>query len=56
MDNTERKITEVCAGNLPFNSKMKMLVVLEAEIVSQYASGLTEVKPIHLLTPDDLID
>lgn len=56
MDEIEQRIEKVCSSNLPYEMKIKGLVALEASIETQYASGLTQVKPISLMTPDDLLD
>lgn len=40
--------------NVPFEKKMHMLEKLEPIIEEAYALGMTQVKPVRLVTADDI--
>ena len=48
-------ITLIMRSDTPYEKTMEMLEVLEPSIEAAYALGLTQVKPVSLMTADDLV-
>lgn len=55
MDAAQKFISSVLATNWSHESKMTTLVRLEPTIESLYSLGKTAVKPVSLMTADDLV-
>jgi len=54
-DMTAIDIQNILNADVSFESKMLNLLCMEHQIEQEYAMGLTRVKPISLLEPEDLI-
>jgi hypothetical protein len=48
-------ITLIMRSDMPYERRMEMLEVLEPSIEAAYALGQTQVKPVGLMTADDLV-
>lgn len=54
-DVIQERIEAILCSNDTHESKMLQLEALEPTICDHYARGLTQVKPVHLMTEDDLV-
>ena len=54
-DEVQTWIETILCSDDSHESKMLQLEALEPTICGQYAKGLTQVKPVHLMTADDLV-
>ena len=48
-------ITLIMRSDMPYERRMEMLEALEPSIEAAYALGQTQVKPVSLMTADDLV-
>lgn len=55
VDEVQSWIETILCSDDSHESKMLQLEQLEPTICDYYARGLTRVKPVHLMTADDLV-
>ena len=55
VDAVQSWIETILCSNASHETKMIQLEQLEPTICDHYARGLTHVKPVHMMTADDLV-
>lgn len=55
VDEIRTLIDRIMRLDLPYENKLKQIEALEPVIEAAYALGLTRVKPVRLVTADDLV-
>ena len=55
VDEIQNLIDRIMQLDLPCEKKLSQLEALEPAIEAAYALGLTRVKPVRLMTADDLV-